>query len=280
MEKIESIHFIDGTQSFNPVVLETYIANQLMEKNKISETPHHLKNNDLKENIMNKYNYLIFDLDNTLLNFSQSELHALREVFTKHGVIFNDQTFDVYKEINHDLWTRMEEGRIKKETVLTTRFSKFFATQGVQVDGAIVDDEFRRLLESRNDLMPGALEVLSELKERGYKIFAGTNGVGRTQRQRLENASMTEFFDGLYISEEVGFEKPDVRFFETIFTKETIKNLDEVLMIGDSLTSDIRGANRVGIHSIWLNNNFDGVINDKPTYEVSELKEIIKLFMK
>lgn len=89
---------------------------------------------------------------------------------------------------------------------------------------------------------------------------------------------MIQFFDELYISEEVGFEKPDVRFFETIFTKETIKNLDEVLMIGDSLTSDIRGANRVGIDSIWLNNNFDGVINDKPTYEVTELKEIINLF--
>ena len=89
---------------------------------------------------------------------------------------------------------------------------------------------------------------------------------------------MIQFFDELYISEEVGFEKPDVRFFETIFTKETIKNLDEVLMIGDSLTSDIRGANRVGIDSIWLNNNFDGVINDNPTYEVTELKEIINLF--
>ena len=227
---------------------------------------------------MKKYNYLIFDLDNTLLDFSQSELHALRAVFTKYGVIFNDETFAVYKEINHDLWTKLEEGRVKKETVLNTRFSKFFATQGVQVDGAVADNEFRSLLERRNDLIPGGTELLRKLKAAGYKIFAGTNGVGRTQRERLKNADMIQFFDELYISEEVGFEKPDVRFFETIFTKETIKNLDEVLMIGDGLTSDIRGANRVGIDSIWLNNNFDGVINDNPTYEVTELKEIINLF--
>lgn len=74
---------------------------------------------------MKKYNYLIFDLDNTLLDFSQSELHALRAVFTKYGVIFNDETFAVYKEINHDLWTKLEEGRVKKETVLNTRFLIF-----------------------------------------------------------------------------------------------------------------------------------------------------------
>lgn len=227
---------------------------------------------------MNKYNYLIFDLDNTLLNFSQSELHALRAVFTKYGVIFNDETFETYKKINHDLWTKLEEGRIKKETVLNTRFAKFFATQGVQVDGAIADDEFRTLLESRNDLMPDAIELLTELKGKGYKIYAGTNGVGRTQRQRLINADMTHFFDGLYISEEVGFEKPDVRFFETIFSNESIKNVNEVLMIGDSLSSDIRGANRIGIDSIWLNNSFSDVINEKATFEVSKLKEIIKLF--
>lgn len=227
---------------------------------------------------MKKYHYLIFDLDNTLLDFSQSELHALRSVFTKYGVIFNDETFAVYKEINHELWTKLEEGRIKKETVLNTRFSKFFATQGVQVDGAVVDNEFRCLLESRNDLMPGSTALLARLKDAGYKIYAGTNGVGRTQRERLKNADMTKFFDELYISEEVGFEKPDARFFETIFAKENIKKLDDVLMIGDSLTSDIRGANRVGIDSIWINHNYEGVINDKPTYEVTELKEITNLF--
>lgn len=227
---------------------------------------------------MNKYNYLIFDLDNTLLDFSQSEINALRGIFTKNGVIFNELTFSTYKEINHELWQKLEEGRIKKETVLTTRFAKFFATQGIQVDGAIADDEYRQLLESRNDLMPGSIELLKDLKAKGYKIYAGTNGVGRTQRKRLANADMTHFFDALYISEEVGFEKPDARFFETIFAKEEIKDLSKVLMIGDSLSSDIRGANRVGIDSIWLNNTSDSVIHDSPTYNCTNLENIKNMF--
>ena len=227
---------------------------------------------------MKKYDYLIFDLDNTLLNFSQSETNALRSLFTKYGVIFNEETFATYKEINHELWQKLEEGRIKKETVLNTRFAKFFATQGLQVDGAVVDDEYRQLLESRNDLMPHSIELLTYLKSQGYKLFAGTNGVGRTQRKRLKNAEMTEFFDALYISEEVGFEKPDVRFFETIFTKEGIKDLSKVLMIGDSLSSDIRGANRVGIDSIWLNNSYADVIQDEPTFKHTNLKDIENMF--
>lgn len=227
---------------------------------------------------MKKYEYLIFDLDNTLLNFSQSETNALRGIFTKYGVIYNEETFSIYKEINHELWQKLEEGRIKKETVLTTRFAKFFATQGIQVDGAKADDEYRKLLESRNDLMTNSLELLSGLKSKGYKIFAGTNGVGRTQRKRLANADMTQYFDNLYISEEVGFEKPDVRFFETIFTNEGIRDLTSVLMIGDSLSSDIRGANRVGIDSIWLNNTLNSVINDEPTYKCSNLKDIENMF--
>lgn len=229
---------------------------------------------------MKRYDYLIFDIDNTILDFSKSEYYALQAVFTKYGVIFNEETLEGYKEINHSLWTKLEEGRIKKEMVLNTRFAKFFATQGVTVDGATVDDQFRQLLEGRNDLIPDAIELLTDLKEKGYKIFAGTNGVGRTQRSRLENAGFTNFFDNLYISEEVGFEKPDARFFETIFAKEDIKDVSKVLMIGDSLSSDIRGANRVGIDSVWLNRFSETVINDNPRYECGNLKEIKKLFNK
>ena len=228
---------------------------------------------------MKKYQYLIFDLDNTLLNFSLSEYHALKALFTKYGIIFNDEALAEYKEINHELWTKLEEGRIKKEIVLETRFTKFFGTKGVLVDGKTVDDDYRKLLESRNDVMKDAIELLTELKKSGYIIYAGTNGVGRTQRQRLKNAKMSSFFTELYISEEVGFEKPDVRFFDTIFNQEGITDLSKVLMIGDSLSSDIRGANRIGIDSIWLNNFSDISGEDSPIYECNNLSQI-KILLK
>ncbi|HCM89551.1 MULTISPECIES: YjjG family noncanonical pyrimidine nucleotidase [Vagococcus] len=228
---------------------------------------------------MKKYEYLIFDLDNTLLNFSMSEYYALKALFTKYGVIFNEETLAEYKEINHELWTKLEEGRIKKEIVLETRFTKFFGRKGIVVDGKTADNDYRKLLESRNDIMKDAVELLTELKNSGYIIYAGTNGVGRTQRQRLKNAKMSSFFTELYISEEVGFEKPDVRFFDTIFNQEGITDLSKVLMIGDSLSSDIRGANRVGIDSVWLNNFSDTYGEDSPIYECNSLRQI-KILLK
>lgn len=226
---------------------------------------------------MKTYKYIIFDLDNTLLNFTKSEHYALQDLFAKYGVIFNEENFSTYKEINHELWSKLEEGTIQKPAVLETRFARFFAAQGLQVDGKKADDEYRQFLEGRNDLIDGAYELLDYLTEEGYILFAGTNGVGRTQRQRLKNAEMTHYFKELYISEEVGFEKPDVRFFDTIFTQENIKDLSKVLMIGDSLSSDIRGANRVGIDSIWLNLYSDKSVEDKPTYECLSLKKIKEL---
>lgn len=226
---------------------------------------------------MKKYEYIIFDLDNTLLDFTKSEYYALQDLFVKYGVIFNEENFSIYKEINHDLWSKLEEGLIKKSTVLETRFSKFFATQGIKVNGKEADDQYRQFLEKRNDLIDGAVELLEYLTKKEYILFAGTNGVGRTQRKRLENANMTHYFKELYISEEVGFEKPDVRFFDTIFSQENIKDLSKVLMVGDSLSSDIRGANRIGVDSVWLNEHKSQYIEDKPTCKCSFLSEIIEL---
>lgn len=229
---------------------------------------------------MKTYDYLIFDLDNTLLNFSKSEYHALKALFTKYGIVFNDQSFSEYEVINKSLWHQLEEGKISKKTVLETRFSTFFGTKGIRVDGKQVDQEYRELLEGRHDVIEGALDVLKVAKEQGYTVFAGTNGVGQTQRVRLNTAKMTDYFDALYISEEIGFEKPDVRFFDSIFAEQRIIDTSRVLMIGDSLTSDIRGANRVGIDSVWF--NVDGEINDiePSTYEVSNLQGLKELLIK
>ena len=198
---------------------------------------------------MKKYQYIIFDIDNTLLDFSRSEYDALQKVFATYGVVFNENTFNQYKEINHDLWEQLEDGKISKAVVLKERFKRFFLANNIVVDGVLVDKQYRGFLEERNDVMNGAMSLLTQLKSKGYTIFAGTNGVGQTQRKRLASANMTDLFDGLYISEEVGFEKPDVRFFDYIFNDARITDLSKVVMIGDSLSSDIEGANRVGIDS-------------------------------
>lgn len=225
---------------------------------------------------MKKYQYIIFDIDNTLLDFSRSEYDALQKVFATYGVVFNENTFNQYKEINHDLWEQLEDGKISKAVVLKERFKRFFLANNIVVDGVLVDKQYRGFLEERNDVMNGAMSLLTQLKSKGYTIFAGTNGVGQTQRKRLASANMTDLFDGLYISEEVGFEKPDVRFFDYIFNDARITDLSKVVMIGDSLSSDIEGANRVGIDSIWFSNGAE--TSDKTyTKKVDNLSEILEL---
>jgi len=225
---------------------------------------------------MKKYQYIIFDIDNTLLDFSRSEYYALQKVFATYGVVFNENTFNQYKEINHDLWEQLEDGKISKDVVLKERFKRFFLANNIVVDGVLVDKQYRGFLEERNDVMNGAMSLLTQLKSQGYTIFAGTNGVGQTQRKRLASANMTDLFDELYISEEVGFEKPDVRFFDYIFNDARIIDLSTVVMIGDSLSSDIEGAKRVGIDSIWLSNGAE--TTDKIyTKKVDNLSEILAL---
>ena len=225
---------------------------------------------------MKKYQYIIFDIDNTLLDFSRSEYYALQKVFATYGVVFNENTFNQYKEINHDLWEQLEDGKISKDVVLKERFKRFFLANNIVVDGVLVDKQYRGFLEERNDVMNGAMSLLTQLKSQGYTIFAGTNGVGQTQRKRLASANMTDLFDELYISEEVGFEKPDVRFFDYIFNDARMTDLSTVVMIGDSLSSDIEGAKRVGIDSIWLSNGAE--TTDKIyTKKVDNLSEILAL---
>ncbi|MGX4687072.1 YjjG family noncanonical pyrimidine nucleotidase [Vagococcus sp. JNUCC 83] len=225
---------------------------------------------------MKKYQYIIFDIDNTLLDFSRSEYYALQKVFATYGVVFNEKTFKQYKEINHDLWDQLEDGKISKDIVLKERFKRFFLANNIVVDGVLVDEQYRHFLEERNDVMGGSIDLLQQLKSNGYVIFAGTNGVGETQRKRLANAGITHLFDELYISEEVGFEKPDARFFDYIFNDSQLKDLSQVVMIGDSLSSDIEGANRVGIDSIWFSNGAE--TSEKTyTYKVDALRDVLAL---
>ncbi|MGX7014260.1 YjjG family noncanonical pyrimidine nucleotidase [Vagococcus silagei] len=230
---------------------------------------------------MTKYKYLIFDLDNTLLDFTLSERFALEKIFTTYGIIYNDETVATYKEINGKLWKKLEEGRIEKSVLLASRFRLFFESQGLEVDGAIADEEYRGFLADRADSILGARALLESVQNLGFCILSGTNGIGKTQRRRLENNSFSKYFDKLFISEELGFEKPDVRFFDYIFNDLQIKDHSEVLMIGDSLSSDILGANRVGIDSVWFNP--DRLINDtliEPTFEVAQLQEITDRVLK
>ncbi|MGO1454275.1 MAG: YjjG family noncanonical pyrimidine nucleotidase [Alkalibacterium gilvum] len=229
---------------------------------------------------MMKYKKIIFDLDNTILDFRDTEEKALRKIISAYNLPYTEDTIQSYKGINHDLWQKLEQGKITREKLFASRFFLFLERFGITVDGKKVDTMYRNALSEGFLMMKNAHEVLTTLKNNGYKLYAGTNGVASTQRQRLAGANLNHFFEEIFISEEIGVEKPDPFFFQYIFDTLNSHNNGEYLMIGDSLSSDIKGAKNIGIDSVWY--NFDHV-KDYPstvqsTYTITDLLELLPLF--
>lgn len=226
---------------------------------------------------MKNYKYLIFDLDDTLLDFQDTERKSLEIIFNKYNIPFEEETIMNYKTINKNLWNQLEKGLISKDDVLSQRFEQFFKLYGYEVQGMAIEREYRNCLNIGHKLIPGALKTLTDLKKLGFIIFAGTNGVVETQKQRLNDSNLVGYFDDIFISEEIGFEKPNPEFFKAIFDKHASITKENTLMIGDSLSSDIQGAINLGLDSIWFNPSKQKASSIKPTYEITDLSEILPI---
>ena len=224
---------------------------------------------------MKNYKYLIFDLDDTLLDFQDTERKSLEIIFNKYNIPFEEESIMKYKTINKNLWNQLEKGFITKDDVLSQRFEQFFKLYGYEVQGKTIEREYRNCLNIGHKLIPGAIKTLTDLKNQGFIIFAGTNGVVETQRQRLNDSKLISYFDDIFISEEIGFEKPNSEFFKAIFDKHISVTKENTLMIGDSLSSDIQGAINYGLDSIWFNPSKQKESSIRPTYEIKDLSEIL-----
>ncbi len=226
---------------------------------------------------MKKYDVLIFDLDDTLFDFQATEKEALTQIFKHYQIEPTQKNIDQYKTINHALWRALEAGDVTRDEVLNTRFTRFLKAHNQDVDGALVEAKYRQLLNQGHHLLPHAKELMMTLKEQGYQLFAGTNGLSATQKRRLTDAQLLEFFEDIFISEELGIEKPHVNFFNAIFNKYNLTDKTKILMIGDSLTADIQGAHNSGIDSVWMNHHQKTVKHPLHTYEIQNLKELLNI---
>lgn len=226
------------------------------------------------------YTHLLFDLDHTLLDFDRAEDLALNYLLEEAGVASQD--LKVYKDhyipMNRSMWEDLNHGLITKPELLRTRFSRLFEHFGKEVDGSHLAGRYQHFLSQQGQELPQAHAFIAEVKSRGYKIYAATNGVSYIQRGRLQASSLLPFFDAVFISDEVGEHKPSKDFFDKIAAH--IPNFDPkaALMIGDSLTADIQGANNAGIDSIWFNPK--GLANETPavpTYQVKNYQGILNI---
>lgn len=226
---------------------------------------------------MNKYKTILLDIDDTILNFQSNEQQALTRVFRDYAIPYQKETLTLYHQINRSLWEAYEKGEIDRQVIFNERYQRFFDELGIEANGKEADERYRDYLNDGHEKLPYAKELLAFLKKSGFQIFAATNGVKETQYRRLTDAHLLHYFDKLYISEEVGFQKPDIRFFDTIFIENQL-NHDEVLMVGDSLSSDIKGGKDYGIDTVWLNwKNQTNTQEINPTYTLKDLKALEKL---
>ena len=223
---------------------------------------------------MKKYKPLLFDVDDTLLDFQKAEKMALRMLFEEKGIPLTSEVEVQYKTINKSLWDAFEEGKMNRDEVVNTRFSILFKEYGEEVDGILFENNYRSYLEEGNQLIQGAFEFISQIQSE-YDLYIVTNGISKTQDKRLRNAGLHTLFQDVFVSEDTGFQKPMKEYFEYVF--ERIPNFvpEEGLIIGDSLSADIKGGYVAGIDTCWFNpekksNNSEIV----PTYEVQNFEEL------
>ncbi len=223
---------------------------------------------------MKKYEVLLFDVDGTLLDFDRAEQDGISGLMEHYGVPVTEEHVEKYHLTNKRYWEMLERGEISRDRLLGQRFEEFFGEFGVTVDGAATDDLYRKYLNASAVLMDGAIELLEALKGR-CPMYLVTNGVAETQYHRLAKSGLDQYFDGIFISEEVGAQKPQMEFFEYCFGKMGRRDVENMLIIGDSLTSDMRGGNNAGIDTMWFNpHGQENTTDVRLTYEIRTLDEV------
>ena len=225
------------------------------------------------------FDVILWDVDGTLLDFIASQRDSLFQCFALFG--FGKCTEEMhlrYSAINISLWEMLERGERTKAEILTERFRRFFAETGLPVDQAeAFNAEYEKRLPDTIRFFPHALETLEALKGKVIQCSV-TNGTLSVQERKMNETPLGTLFDRLFISEAVGAEKPDPRFFEAVFGTLGGIPKDRILIVGDSLTSDILGGLRAGIHTCWYNPDAKKSREDiRPEYEIRDLAEVLTL---
>ncbi len=219
------------------------------------------------------YKYLLWDVDGTVLDFLASEAVAIKELFREYGIgECTDEMLKQYSEINTKYWQALERNEMTKPEILVGRFVEFFSYRGIDTS---IAERFNRsyqlALGDHIVFVKGAKEEL--LREKGkYILAAVTNGTKVAQEKKLRCSGLDKIFDHIFISEDVGAEKPSIDYFEYIFNALGIEDKNQVLIIGDSLTSDMKGGVKAGIDTCWFNPKHaknDSGLNLK--YEIDDL---------
>lgn len=229
---------------------------------------------------MKQYKYILWDVDGTLLDFGYSQKVSLFKCLEQIGVQGTDELNEIYTEINHRWWQDLELGKVTKEQLLSGRFKEFFETSNIVCSDF---DAFREHYQYELGVnfcpIEDSLEICERLQRLGFHQFIVTNGVTKTQLSKLKLSGFDTFMDDIFISEQLGSPKPNKAFFDACFaqirTKHRAFELDETIIIGDSMSSDMKGGLNAGIDTCYYCPCSSK--KEEVTYQISKLKEIYSI---
>lgn len=225
---------------------------------------------------------ILWDIDGTLLNFKIAEKCAIQACFDKFGLgVCTDDMLKRYSRINEGYWKRLEAGEISKEQVLLGRFEEFFQKEGSDFSKIKeFNDEYQIRLGDTVYFNDNGYELVKQLKSR-VKQYIVTNGTYTAQERKMKKSGLDELVDGVFISDVIGIEKPNIGFFDAVWEEIGHYEKDEVLIVGDSLTSDMQGGNNAGIPCCWYNpGGQENTLGLRIDYEIQNLQELMEILEK
>lgn len=225
--------------------------------------------------MIQRYSHFLFDADETLFRFDAYA--GLKLMFSQYGVDFTRSDFETYQTVNQPLWIRYQNGDISADALQTTRFNEWASTLGVSANE--LNDRFLDSMATICKPLDGTHELIKYLMSHRKSLTIVTNGFTALQERRLKQTGLWTAFDHVIVSEEVGHAKPSHHFFDHTFEKLGLDHKDkpQILMIGDTLSSDILGGINAGIDTCWVNHHHATSGDIRPTYNVSDLHQLLAL---
>ena len=217
---------------------------------------------------------ILLDLDNTIIDFNECARHSIMDIFQDLGFHYDENVFDTFITENVKIWKRLELGEIDKLYLRANRWNIILGKLGIDYDGTIIEERFENGVAKGAYPVEYAYELLQYLYNK-YDIYVVSNGFRFVQESRVKIGKFDKYFKELFLSEDIGIQKPDIRFFDYCYEKLGSPPKEELILIGDSLSADIKGGNNFGIDTIWFNKNNDPASSDIiPTCTVEKLSQI------
>ena len=222
-----------------------------------------------------KYNWIFFDADDTLFDFKRSAHHAMSVTIDHFDINPPEDYYTTYKSINAEAWAAFERNEITAQELRFVRFDRFLKAIGEYRDPLEMNSHYLQQLSQTDFMITGARELMEELMEKKYRLCLITNGLKEVQRPRIAKAAVGHYFEEIVVSDEIGVSKPHAGFFEYAFSEIGHPAKEEVIVVGDSLNSDIQGGNNFGLDTCWFNPNAQyNMTRHQPTYEINHLEQL------